>query len=568
MDWIVKPKLPKKAKELHPELPDVVLQLLWNRDITTPDAIDEFLNPDWEEDIHDPFLFNDMAKAVERVDRSIECGERIAIHGDYDADGVAGSVILFDTLQALGASLDIYLPHRETEGYGLGNKAVDYLADKETKLIVTCDCGISNLEAIAYAKDKGIDVIVTDHHTIPPKLPDAYAILHPQREGERYPWRWLAGGGVAFKFAQALLRTSQFQSKVSKPETFEKWLLDMVAISTVADMVPLLGENRTLVRYGLVVLTKTRRLGLLELYEIMNLHSDATTETISFQLAPRINAAGRLDHANAAVALLLEHDRAQAHKLALNLDQTNRDRQAMTEIIASEAIQQVASQENEPILIARRDDWPLGMVGLVAGRIMDRYQKPVLLFTKHMGLVSASGRSTKLFNLIQALQALESHLQKFGGHPQACGLSLKATTDFDAFIKKLRSRARTVLKKVSAVPSRDVDAEITLHGVTWELVEILQKFEPFGVGNPEPTYLIAHVELRDMQPVGSDGRHVRLTVSDGDEEKKVIAFGFAEMFATMKPQSLIDILVTISVNEWNGNRELQLQLVDFRHSAV
>lgn len=565
MEWNIKPRISKKTREQHPELPDVVLQLLWNRDITTPDAIDEFMNPDWVEDIHDPFLFSDMKRAVGRIDEAITKGERITIHGDYDADGVSGSVILFDILSKLGASVDIYLPHRESEGYGLGEKAVEYLASKGTKLIITCDCGISSVRAIEIALGLGVLVIVTDHHTIPPKLPPAYAILHPQRDGERYPWRWLAGGGVAFKLAQGLLRASEHRSRIPKPEAFEKWLLDMVAISTVADMVPLLGENRTLVRYGLMVLTKTRRPGLRELYQIMNLKTNVTTETISFQLAPRINAAGRLDHANAAVALLLEHDRAKAHTLALNLDQTNRDRQAMTEIIAKEALEQITRQENEPILIARLDDWPLGMVGLVAGRIMERFQKPVMLFTKHLGLVSASGRSTKLFNMILALQQLDSYLEKYGGHPQACGLSLKASSDFDLFKKKIRAIASKALKKTRSGPSRDVDSEITLRDVTWDLWEHLQKFEPFGVGNPIPVYLIKSVELRDLQTVGSDGKHIRLMVSQDAAEQKIIAFGFAEAFEkTVTLGDRLDVLVHISLNEWGGNRELQLQLVDFR----
>ena len=564
MKWNLLKKVPKKQREKFPELPETALQLLWNRGITTHEAVDEFLNPHWEEDVHDPFLFNDMERAVERIDRALQNAERITVHGDYDADGVSGSVILFETLSKLGATVDVYLPHRETEGYGVSDKAVEYLKEKGTGLIITCDCGISSNAAIVRANELGIDVIVTDHHSMPPRLPPAFAILHPQREGERYPWRWLAGGGVAFKLAQALVRRSKERARIPKPDTFEKWLLDMVAISTVADMVPMLGENRTLVRYGLVVLTKTRRLGLRELYQIMNLRSDVSVETISFQIAPRINAAGRLDHANAAVALLLEHDRNKAHELALNLDATNRDRQAMTEIIAKEALAQVVDQQDEPVLIARRDDWPLGMVGLVAGRVMDRYQKPTLLFTQHMGRLSASGRSTKAFDMIGALHSLDAYLEKYGGHPQACGLSLKPETEFDVFIKKIRARAAAGAKSSAGEPSRDVDAEIKLADVTWDLWETLSKFEPFGVGNPAPTYLIRGIRVDECQPVGSDGKHARLAVSDGEIKAKIIAFGFAETCAkTATPGTRLDVLVRLSQNVWNGNRELQLQLVDF-----
>lgn len=562
--WKVKEPVSENIKKQFPELPLVVLQLLWNRNLRSQKEIDEFLNPDWGEDVHDPHLFKEMKKAVERLLSAIENGEKITIHGDYDADGVGGTVILYETLSALSARVDFYLPHRETEGYGLNSNTINYLKEKETKLIITCDCGISNAESIRMAKEKGIDVIITDHHAIPLELPKAFAILHPQVEGETYPFKFLAGGGVAFKLAQALLRTDLAKEKIPNPSGFEKWFLDMVAVSSVADMVPLVGENRALTSYGLVVMNKTRRIGLEKLIKSARSKGKITTETISFQIAPRINAAGRIDHANTAIALLLEKNGKRALELAENLERTNKDRQKMTEVVMGEALKKIGEVKDDPILIAKEDDWPLGVAGLVAGRISDQTFKPVIIMTYSQDRLTGSGRSIPAFNMIQALQKLDKYLFKYGGHPQACGFSLKNNEDFEDFVRDLKKIARKKLAEKDFIPTLEADARISLSEITWDLWDLLQKFEPFGIGNPRPLYLLEEVEISGIETVGQDGKHLRLTLSDGKETKKAIAFGFGKLLDSLSIGSRIDVIIEISLNEWNGNRELQLSVADIR----
>jgi single-stranded-DNA-specific exonuclease len=304
--WEVASKIDDEIKARFPEIAPTVLQLLWNRGLRTQAAIDEFLNPDYGRDLHDPFLFRDMSKACERLGRACREREKIAVHGDYDADGVCAAAIAVTTLRALGAEAGVFLPHREIDGYGLNRRTVERLAAEGVKVIVTCDCGIANAAEVALAREKGMDVIITDHHALPAELPGAFATIHPQVPGETYPRDGLAGGGVAWKLAQALVRRAA-RGGVALPPGFEKWLLDLVAISSVADLVPLLGETRTLVKYGLVVLGKTRRVGLRELMLAAGVYAEdgrprraIDSATIGFQIAPRLNAAGRLDHANAA----------------------------------------------------------------------------------------------------------------------------------------------------------------------------------------------------------------------------------------------------------------------------
>ena len=386
MRWNVLAPPPSEFLENHPELPPTVATLLYHRDITTQEQIDEFLHPDYSRDVHDPFLFKDMEKTVRRLFEAIEKGEQITIHGDYDADGVSASVILTDTLKVLGAKhLDVYLPHRETDGYGLNTNTIEHLHEKGTKVIITCDCGISNKKEVELANEKGIDVIITDHHSIPAELPPAFAIIHPKIEGETYPYRDLAGGGVAFKLAQALLK-AHHQTHETLPDGqshdgFEKWLLDMVAIASVADMVPLIGESRTLTKYGLIVLNKTKRIGMQKLLlearilaEDGSMSKEIDAIMIGFRIAPRINAAGRLDHANTAYQLLATDDPTEAVDLAWQLDQSNDERRKITDEYVKEAVAQVEKdQMDNPVLFAFGKHWQTGVVGLIASRLKSKY---------------------------------------------------------------------------------------------------------------------------------------------------------------------------------------------------
>lgn len=585
-NWIFSDPPPPEFLEAHAGISSVVAQLLWNRGLKTEAQIDDFLNPDYVTGVHDPFLFKDMNKALELIDSCLKNNDKIIVHGDYDADGVDAAAILVLTLRKLGGkNIEVFIPHRETDGYGLNENTINFLHEKKAKLIITCDCGISNAKEISLAKKLGIKTIITDHHAMPNKLPAADAILHPLVPGETYPDKTLSGGGVAFKLAQALLKANKNSEDTEKHEAFEKWLLDLVAISSVADMVPLLGETRVLVKYGLMVLYKTRNLGLRELLTISRLTDEnnkpkknITAETISFQIAPRINAAGRMDHANVAFALLTAATQAEATSLAAQLQQNNLDRQKLTEKLTLESRYQVieTKQENNPIIFVLGKGWPTGIVGLIAGRVREEFNRPAIVMGQNeQGEITGSGRSLPAFNMIEAIKTIPECFSKFGGHPQACGFTLKNLDVLEDFKNKLLTLAGQALVNTSLEPEINIDAEIDLDQVTWKLNDILQKFAPFGVANPEPIYAARGLTLVAMSPVGSDGKHLRLSVKHNSHlVKKTICFGFgnaekhpSDWKNNLKPGDKIDLAFTISVNEWNGNRELQLEVKDIKKTA-
>jgi single-stranded-DNA-specific exonuclease len=425
--------------------------------------------------------------AVDRIFSALEKHEKITIHGDYDADGVSATVIAFSTLKTLGADVDVYIPHRVSEGYGLNKNTVSELSKNGTKLIITVDCGISSQPEIELAKQKGIDVIVTDHHEQPPHLPDAYAIVNPHIDGETYPYHDLSGSGVSFKLASALVseasKRSEHKEKIS--DGYEKWLLDLVAIGTIADCVPLLGENRTLVKYGLLVLKKTRRQGLLELSKSSRVNLPTIdTNGVSFSLVPRLNAAGRIGHANTAFDLLVTDQAAAGIGIAQSLEKTNQQRQRTTEKMVGESKSQIPSVDKQKILFAIGPKWSPGVVGLVAGRLMDEYSRPVLIMGESDGVVVGSGRSIPGFDITKALAESREYLDRFGGHAAACGFTLPKA-NLENFLSKMSSLA----EKISAdqlVKSLFIDSALRLEQANWELVSMLEQFEPFGEGNKRP----------------------------------------------------------------------------------
>ena len=585
--WVIQEAPSPEFTSAHPELPPIVGRLLWNRNLRTQEKIDEFLNPDYATDLHDPFLFNDMEKAVKIIFDCLRENKKIVVHGDYDADGVCASVVIISALKKMGCTnIEVFLPHREIDGYGLNNNTVEYLHDRGTSLIITCDCGISNTEEITEAKKLGMQVIVTDHHAMPKVFPPADAIIHPLVPGEKYPDKGLAGGGVAFKLVQALLRrhheTHPLLIDGQTHEGFEKWLLDMVSISTVGDMVPLIGESRTLVRYGLTVLNKTKNIGLKHLLSEAGLTDENghpkrgfyDARTIGFQIAPRINAAGRMDHANVAFALLSAENEAEAKELAVQLNKNNIDRQKLTDQIVTEARQQIkeTGQENNSVIFAFGESWATGIVGLIASRIKEEFGKPAIAMGNNNGTITGSGRSVPGFNMIEALKTMPEFFHKFGGHPQACGFSLKNKELFEAFKTTLREKADIGTANIDLAPQLTIDAVVDLDEVNWKLYDLLQKFEPFGMANEEPLYAATDLTVMGVEPVGQDGKHLRILVKHNSHVvRKTIAFGFgnperhpANWRETLKPGDKIDLAFTVGVNEWNGNRELQLLVEDIK----
>jgi single-stranded-DNA-specific exonuclease len=562
--WQQPKSVDNEILEKYPELHPIVAQLLYNRGIDTQEKIDEFLMPDYSQDIHDPFLFKDMTKACERIYKAIDKKELITVYGDYDADGVSSAVILKSALEDFGGKVEAYLPHREKEGYGLNKKAIEELAANKTKLIITCDCGISNTEEVDLANEKGVDVIITDHHTVPNKLPKAKAIIHPQVD-EDYPFKFLAGGGVAFKLVQGLIKHKSNGLSDKDKEVSEKWLLDLVAISLVADMVPLLGENRTLLKYGLIVLKKTQRVGLQKLMEVANLDADKVdTRSIGFSIAPRINAAGRMDHANLAFYLLTEPDADKAQKLAVELNQSNLDRQKVTEQIVRQA-QAQKIDEKDSLLFFYQSDWAAGLTGLVASRLVRKHARPCIVMTdSEDGGIVGSGRSIPGFNIVESLQANADLLLRFGGHPQACGFSMDKDNK-DKFISNMKKRANKQLKGVELETKLAIEIVINFKDISWEIVDLLEKFKPFGQANEEPLFMSTDLLVTAARKVGNDSKHLKLELVKDNKKRGAIAFGLGGM--DLEIGDKIDVVYNLSINQWNGNREIQLIIKDIKKNA-
>lgn len=564
--WVVKEPVGLELKKQYPEMPGVILQLLFNRGLTSQKQIDGFLTPDYGQDVLDPFLFPDMDKAVARIYQAVANKEKIAIHGDYDADGVTSSAVVATVLKKMGSDFEVYIPHREKEGYGLNAKTIKYFAKKKIKLVITVDCAISNVGEVELANQKGIDVIITDHHAEPPKLPAAYAIINPKVKICNYPFIELAGVGVAYKLAQAIVSRDK---QGLFPAGFEKWLLDLVAIGTVADVMPLLGENRTLVKYGLIVLNKTKRYGLKLIAqkagiwpvtesELMN------SENIGYVLGPRLNAAGRMDHANGAYELLITDDINEADRLAENLEQNNRKRQGATEKIMEDIRKEVKDIDKQLLILAEGKGWPLGLIGLAAGKIKDVYNKPIIIITKTLTKIAGSGRSIPEFNMIAALDKVSDCFKVYGGHPGAAGFTLKSRKVVEEFKSRILKIAEAELSGRDLSPRLEIEAELNLQDLNWELFEQIQQFEPFGMGNPKPVFIVKNLRVENVRAVGGDNKHLKLFLKHENMVKsfEAIGFGMGNLISDIKYSDLVDIVCEINLNEFNGSRKLELRLID------
>jgi single-stranded-DNA-specific exonuclease len=507
-----------------------------------------------------------MKQAVERIYQAKVKAEPVVIFGDYDADGVCGSAILAKTFKELGVNFTVYLPDREKEGYGLNIKAVEEIAKGGAKLIITVDCGISNAAEADKVKELGLDLIITDHHHVPEQPPTALAIIHPAWD-KNYPFKFLAGGGVAFKLASGLIKDARFSGDKNR-EGLEKWLLDLVAISTVADMVPLVGENRTLVKFGLTVLAKTKNLGLIKLMEVAGINSEKLdTFSLGYQVAPRINAAGRMDHANTAYELLTTDNVEEAITLAHQLNKRNTERQQLTEKLVAEAKAQLKSLDPLPLLVvAGGQNWNPGIIGLVASKLTQDFARPALVYSFDGNRYVASGRSVKEFNLIEALDKLSDYFIKYGGHAGAAGFSI-SPEKFEEFKQKITAAAVSVLAGRELIPTLTVDLKINLAQVDWPLIGALEQFSPYGENNFRPRFLIEDLTVVLAETVGGTGSHLRLMVKQSGLTRKIICFGFGELCPILKPVQKIDVVCELGVNQWNGNQELQLSLIDLKEHA-
>lgn len=567
--WLIQPQLTDDTREQFPDLDPILLQLLVNRGLTETAVMREFLLPKYDEHLADGSRFRDMEKAVSRLRRALKDGESIALFGDYDVDGVSAVAVFALALRAVGAhNVETYIPDRYEEGYGLNKEAIQRLRDNGATLLLACDCGTSQREEIALADSLGMNVIVVDHHQPPPELPDAYAFLNPAFPEETYPTKNLCSTGVAWKVVQQLLRACQYGEgfiETPLPEGWEKILLDLVAVATVADMVPLVGENRTLTKYGLIMLKKGRRVGFRALAEVMRTPLSAVTaQTISFQIAPRLNAAGRLKHARSALTLLLTDSLDEARTIAAELNTTNQERQVVTDKLYQEALAQVPA--DPPLMVvAHGEGWTSGVIGLVAGKLKEAFYRPALAIGREGEKIVGSGRSIAGFDITKALHEARDYLARFGGHPMACGFTVQSAQALPSFVKVMQDIAARDLAQKDLTPEVTIDTTVPLRRIDWQLRLLIDQCAPFGAGSAEPTFATLNVELLDSTRVGPEGKHLRVHVRDRDG-RDVMAIGFrmGERQDQFHIGQFIDCAYHVTERFWNGQRELTLQLVDLR----
>ncbi len=540
------------VKEL--QVTPLVASLLVSRGLTTVESAREFLELDKLE-FHDPFLLEQMGTAIERINEAIEKEERILVFGDYDADGVSSTTVMVTALKEKGANVDFYIPNRFTEGYGPNEAAFRWAKSEGISLIITVDTGISALHEAEVAKELGLDLIITDHHEVGPELPVATAIIHPKLPNSQYPFKELAGVGVAFKVAHALRGTVPTD------------LLDVAVIGTIADLVPLHGENRLIAKMGIRALQNTQRPGLKALLKKAKVESnDISEETVGFAIGPRINAVGRLQSADPAVDLLMTNDLEEAAYIADEIDELNKERQQLVTKLTQEAIQEV--EENYPpssnsVLVIAREGWNSGVIGIVASRLVDRFYRPtiVLSIDPEKGLAKGSARSIEGFNLYESLSTCRDILPHFGGHPMAAGMTL-AVDDVDDLRTRLNEIANEVLTQEDFQPIAAVDAICSIHEITIESIFEMNKLAPFGMGNPKPTVQINNVGVNTIRRIGADQSHLKIELQDESIGLDGVGFGLGHACEGISPLSKVSVIGELSINEWNNNRKPQIMLKD------
>lgn len=541
----------------------LTIQILQNRGITDPDQAKQFLAPALS-DLPDPFLMKDAKVAALRILQAIRRREKISLFGDYDVDGTTATALLLLFLREAGAQIDFYLPHRMKEGYGLNQTAVEKIKAEGAKLLITADCGVSNFEEIRWAREHGLEVIITDHHEIPKTLPPALAVLNPKQSDCLYPFKGLAGVGVAFNLVialRSLLRAEGIWNNGNVPNL--KGYLDLVALGTISDVVPLTGVNRIIAKHGLKELARSSRAGILALKEIGGLaNAIVDTTAVNFRFAPRINAAGRLDDAAAVVRMLIAGDPSEAQKIALRLDELNLQRQRIEEKIlfeAREMIQRSGELKGRKTFVLASPDWHPGVIGIVASRLTEEFHRPAILIALKGKMGKGSGRSIPSFSLYQALKSCERWMERFGGHEQAVGLSISAEAIPD-FSRALEEFADSALSPELLIPSLTLDTVVRLEQMNESFLSELDSLAPFGMGNPEPIMGLHDLTVVDSKPVGKN--HLRLRVQEGRIVRDAIAFRMASLHPLSRQR--VKLALSPQVNIFQGRRTLQLKILDLQ----
>ncbi|MFH6964250.1 single-stranded-DNA-specific exonuclease RecJ [Flavobacterium plurextorum] len=562
MRWTLKPKPSQdKIKHLAQALnvEDFVATLLIQRGIETFEDAKNFFRPSLDH-LHDPYLMKDMDKAVARIELAIENQENILVFGDYDVDGTTAVSLVSSYLKSHYPNIATYIPDRYDEGYGISFKGIDFADDNGFSLIIALDCGIKSIDHIAYAKAKNIDFIVCDHHRPGEFLPDAVAILDPKREDCTYPYDELCGCGVGFKLIQALGQ--------NRNETIEDLVpyLDLVATAIAADIVPITGENRVLAYFGLKVINSNPRPGIKALvHQVKKTVLDITD--VVFIISPRINAAGRIKHGNHAVELLTEFDFDQAQQFASEIEQYNADRKDLDKKITKEAFLQITENNEEERFstVVFQEDWHKGVIGIVASRLIETYYRPTLVFTKSGDKYAASARSVKGFDVYNALDACAEHLEQFGGHMYAAGMTLKAE-NYQIFKDAFEKQVSSTISPEMRTPEIEIDAEINFSDITPKLIRILKQFEPFGPQNMTPVFMTKNIkDTGYAKTLGSEEEHLRLFVKQSNSDGiAAIGFGLGKKLSIAQNQNLFQLAYSLAENEWNGTISTQLMLKDIR----
>ena len=531
--------------------------ILYNRGIREDGQIKDFLARDLS-GMHDPFLMKDMDKAVERILLAKKNNEKITIYGDYDVDGITSIAIRYKYLKNMGLEVGFYVPDRMVEGYGVNKDALDKIKADGTAVIITVDTGITAIEEADYAKSIGIDFIITDHHECKESIPDVYAAIDPKRKDCEYPFKSLAGVGVVFKLIQALDSSEPIENLMDE-------YADLMCLGTVADISPLIDENRVIVTEGLKRFKTTKNIGLKALIDVSTNGKAITTSTIGYTIAPRINASGRLGCASTSVELFLTEDEEEAAKLADSLCHENTLRQQTEQKMFKEALEYIEQHpgiKDDDILVIPHENWHHGIVGIVSSKITEKYYKPSILFAVDGDSAKGSGRSIAGFNLFGALENCSGLLEKFGGHELAAGLTIKAE-NIEDFRKKINEYAKGRIEDMTLVPTISLDAQIKVPYITIDTVHDINKLQPFGVNNPTPSFSVRNIKIHRIS-VMSEGKHLRMTLYKDGKYLDTVGFGMGDYYSMFREGDYIDVAFALDINDYKGFQNVQLILKDMR----
>ncbi len=556
--WVIAPRNEEFERRtalalgIHPLLAAV----LYSRGLTSPHQIEDFLQPSADQ-LHSPETLPDIGPATERIVTAIQNQETVLVHGDYDADGICSAALLTRFLSKLGVDVNYYIPHRIKDSYGLNQHAVQQATDAGIKLIIAADCGVTAHEAVAAARRGGADVVVVDHHEPDSHLPQGAWIIDPKRPDNQYPERELAAVGLCFKLATAVCERLDLSQ-----QSLQRAFLDLVALGTIADMAPLVGENRTLTALGLKLMPNTRKVGLQALLKICKLDSTVRASDVAFRLAPRLNAVGRMADATQALELLLTDDKQQALRQALHLDSINRERQQHQQDIYYQALRRVEEEvdlDQEPVIVLSSPDWHVGVVGIVASKLLERFHRPAIVLVEENGRARGSARSIAGFDISEGLRQCADMLLEYGGHAAAAGLTLQSEK-VDAFRQHINAVATATISPEDTVPQLKVDAQVELAEIDGELAEDLARLGPCGQANPEPLFVARGVEVIDCETVGHSNQHLKVYVATDASPLECIGFGMADQAAGVQRGGYVDICFTPEIDEYQGRRHLQLRL--------